>query len=101
MADLPVSNKDMHAALESYSFDRNDSAALPRSGFQPQSSELQTYLDRLFSPKQKDLVFKKLRQAPLTKTEREYYSGVVRKKLVAIANHEIFEIATKLTQKKR
>jgi len=97
---LRVSTKDMHAALKSYTFDRNDSAALPRGGFQPQSPELQTYLDRLFSPKQKDLVFKKLRQAPFTKTEREYYSRVVRKKLVAIANHEIFEIATKLTQKK-
>ena len=98
---LRVSTKDMHAALESYSFGRNDSEALTRSSFQPQSPELQTCLDRLFSPKQKDLVFKKLRQAPFTKTEREYYSRVVRKKLIAIANHEIFEIATKLTQKKR
>jgi len=97
---LRVSTKDMHAALKRYAFDQNDTSQLPRSGFQPQSPELQTDLDRLFSPKQKELVFKKLRQEPFTKTEREYYSRVVRKKLAAIANHEIFDIATTLTQKK-
>ena len=59
---LRVSTKDMHDALKKYAFDQNDTASLPRSGFQPQSPELQTNLDRLFSPKQKDLVFKKLRQ---------------------------------------
>ena len=67
---------------------------------QTQSPEIQTYLDRLFSPKQKDLVFKKLGQEPFAKTEREYYSRVVRKKHVAIAHREINEIATTLTQKK-
>ena len=38
-------------------------------------------LDLLFSEKQKELVFKKLRGQHLTKTEREYYSRVVKKKL--------------------
>jgi hypothetical protein len=61
---------------------------------------LQTHLDRLFSPKQKDLVFKKLNREPFTKTEREYYSRVVKKKLEAIADSELNYIAGKLTKKK-
>ena len=63
------------------------------------SAELDTCLDRLFSPKQKDLVFKKLNGELFTKTEREYYSRVVRKKLQAIADSEVGYIASKLTQK--
>jgi hypothetical protein len=63
------------------------------------SAELQAHLERLFSPKQKDLVFKKLNRLPFTKTEREYYSRVVRKKLVSIANSEVSYVANKLTQK--
>ncbi len=62
-------------------------------------SNLQTHLDRLFSPKQKDLVFKKLKREPFTKTEREYYSRVVKKKLEAIADSELNEIADRLTKK--
>jgi hypothetical protein len=64
-----------------------------------QSVDLQAHLKRLFSPKQKDLVFKKLNELPFTKTEREYYSRVVRKKLVSIVNPEVSYIARKLTQK--
>ena len=63
------------------------------------SAELQVHLDLLFSPKQKDLVFKKLNRQPFTKTEREYYSRVVRKKLTAIADSQVSYIAEKLTQK--
>jgi hypothetical protein len=63
------------------------------------SSELNACLDRLFSPRQKDLVFKKLSGQSFTKTEREYYSRVVRKKLKAIANSQVGYIAIKLTQK--
>ena len=63
------------------------------------SVDLQAHLERLFSPKQKDLVFKKLNNMPFSKTEREYYSRVVRKKLVSIANTEVNYIARKLTQK--
>ena len=63
------------------------------------SVDLQTHLGRLFSPKQKDLVFKKLNGESFTKTEREYYSRVVRKKLKAIADSEVGYIARKLTQK--
>ncbi len=63
------------------------------------SVDLRAHLERLFSPKQKDLVFKKLNNMPFTKTEREYYSRVVRKKLVSIVNSEVSYVAKKLTQK--
>jgi hypothetical protein len=63
------------------------------------SAELDTSLDRLFSPKQKDLIYKRLNSEGFTKTEREYYSRVVRKKLLAIANAQVNLIANKLTQK--
>jgi len=81
--------------------------ALKRSGPETEPSRavlnrsagLQTYLRRLFSPKQRDLVFKKLNGESFTKTEREYYSRVVRKKLEAIADSEVGYVAARLTQK--
>jgi hypothetical protein len=60
------------------------------------SDHLPTRLDLLFSEKQKELVFKKLRGQHLTKTEREYYSRVVKKKLSAMADGEIQELAALL-----
>jgi hypothetical protein len=62
------------------------------------SAHVDAQLDRLFSEKQKELVFKKLKKQHLTKTEREYYSRVVKKKLAAIAAPEIQELASALTQ---
>jgi hypothetical protein len=53
----------------------------------------------LFSPKQKELVFKKYNEEPLTKTEQEYYSRVVKKKIMALANSELRRIATALAKK--
>jgi hypothetical protein len=61
-----------------------------------QSGSLDAYLDRLFSPKQKELVFKKRDGKAFTKTEREYYSRIVRKKLEAIASEELSYLAKKL-----
>ena len=71
-----------------------------RKSVMPQrSAELDASLDRLFSPKQKDLVYKRLNSEAFTKTEREYYSRVVRKKLLAIANAQVNGIAIRLTRK--
>jgi len=66
-----------------------------KPGLNPDS--LDVHLDRLFSPKQKELVLKKRDGRTFTKTEREYYSRVVRKKLAAIANEELVELARNLT----
>ena len=63
------------------------------------SKQVHIYLDRLFSPRQKDLIFQKLRGETFTKTEREYYSRVVRKKLEALSNREVRQIAETLIRK--
>jgi hypothetical protein len=57
---------------------------------------LEYALSQIFSPKQKELFKKKLEGFPLTKTEQEYYSRVVKKKVVALANSELHSLSKKL-----
>ena len=64
---------------------------------QRRSFQLNYYLSTLFSPKQKELVFKKLHGEPLNKTEKEYFSRTVKKKLEALNNNEVRKVATALT----
>jgi len=59
---------------------------------------LEYALSRVFSPKQKELFKKKLEGLPLTKTEREYYSRTVKKKVVALANSELHSLSKKLLE---
>ena len=59
---------------------------------------LEYALSQLFSPKQKELVKKKLDGSVLTKTEQEYYSRTVKKKVVALANSELHSLARKLLE---
>ena len=55
-------------------------------------------LSQVFSPKQKDLFKKKLEGKPFTKTEQEYYSRTVKKKVVALGNSELHALARKLLE---
>ncbi len=57
---------------------------------------LEYSLSQLFSPKQKELFIKKLHGEPLNKTEREYYSRTVKKKVSALANSDLHHLAQKL-----
>ncbi|MCU0600197.1 MAG: hypothetical protein MUE70_13195 [Desulfobacterales bacterium] len=57
---------------------------------------LEYALSQLFSPKQKELFKKKLSGELFTKTEREYYSRRVKKKVSALANPELHRFAQKL-----
>ena len=50
-------------------------------------------LSQVFSPKQKELFFKKLKGEKLSKTKREYYSRAVKKKVMALANPELHRLA--------
>lgn len=56
------------------------------------------YLSLLLSPRQKDLLQKKLRGESMTKTEREYFSRVVKKKLMALADPDLHRLAQKALQ---
>jgi len=55
-------------------------------------------LSQVFSPKQKELFLKKLKREKLTKTEREYFSRVVKKKVSALANPELHRLAQRLLE---
>lgn len=94
-----VSINDLQKTLETYT--RSQSKSLASRTKKPASKvdSLVVYLDRIFSPKQKELVFKKRDGLTLTKTEREYYSRIVRKKLEAIASEDVVELARKLVYK--
>lgn len=55
--------------------------------------KLEYALAQVFSPKQKELFLKKLKREKLTKTEKEYFSRVVKKKVLALANPELHRLA--------
>ncbi len=59
---------------------------------------LEYALSQIFSPKQKELFKKKLEGLPLTKTEKEYYSRTVKKKVVALANEDLHAFSRKLLE---
>jgi hypothetical protein len=60
---------------------------------QRRSFQLNYYLSTLFAPKQKNLVLKKYHGEPLNKTEQEYFSRKVKKKLEAMTNKEVTKVA--------
>lgn len=96
-----VAVADLRAALTQFAGSVNQPSMAPERPSAADhrrawSAHLPILLDLLFSEKQKELVFKKLRGQHLTKTEREYYSRVVKKKLVAIADGEMQELAALL-----
>lgn len=55
-------------------------------------------LSQVFSPKQKELFYKKLKREKLTKTEKEYFSRVVKKKVLALANSELHRLSQRLLE---
>lgn len=63
-----------------------------------QEYSLEYALSQVFSPKQKELFKKKLDGALLTKTEQEYYSRTVKKKVVALANSDLHSLSRKLLE---
>jgi len=71
-------------------------ASPPPSGTDEITPAVSRLLGRLFSPKQKELVLKKLDGRPMTKTEREYYSRAAKKKLEAISDQAVQRIAERL-----
>ena len=66
---------------------------------QRRSFQLNYYLSALFAPKQKELVLKKYHGESLNKTEQEYFSRKVKKKLEAMTNKEVMKVAAALTKK--
>jgi hypothetical protein len=57
---------------------------------------LEFAMSQVFSPKQKELFLKKLKGAVLTKTEKEYFSRAVKKKILALANADLHRLSRRL-----
>ena len=91
-----ISIKDLQNTLKAYTGSQIKPPAIQAKKSPLNADSLDVYLDRLFSPKQKELVLKKRDGKAFTKTEREYYSRIVRKKLNAIASEKLVELARKL-----
>ena len=58
--------------------------------------EFEYAMSQIFSKKQKELFLKKLKGKKLTKTEREYYSRVVKKKVIALSNSDLHKLSVRL-----
>jgi len=96
-----VSTERLRNALRRYAIDleRSESVRERNSRKQFRSFQLDLHLSTLFPPKQKELILKKLKGDSLSKTEQEYYSRVVKKKLESVVNSELRKIALALTKK--
>ena len=94
-----ISINDLQETLEMYISSQPKAPASLGKKSPSKADSLDVYLDRIFSPKQKELVFKKRDGISFTKTEREYYSRTVRKKLEAIASENLVELARNLVYK--
>jgi len=57
---------------------------------------LEHSLSQIFKPRQKEILKKKLEGLPLTKTEAEYYSRSIKKKVVALANEDLHSLAKRI-----
>lgn len=61
-------------------------------------ASLEYSLSQIFTIKQKELILKKLKGEKLTKTEKEYFSRVIKKKLSAVANPDLYRLAQRVLQ---
>ena len=57
---------------------------------------LEYAMSQIFSPKQKELFLKRLRGDVFTKTEKEYFSRAVKKKVLALANTDLHRLSRRL-----
>ena len=65
----------------------------PGKEFEAQKNalEYELLLSELFTPRQKELLQKRLAGKKMTKTEREYYYRVVKKRLAALADPRLHQ----------
>ena len=98
---ISLSTERLRNSVRRYAIDlpTGTSARKKAQNRQLRSFQLNLHLSTLFPPKQKELVLKKLKGEEMTKTEQEYYSRVVKKKLEALADADLRKIAVTLTKK--
>lgn len=99
--DLSVGSRVMQAERLKATFNnyfRKESANLQGLLSEKDEMSLEYAMSQVFSPKQKELFFKKLKGEVLTKTEKEYYSRAVKKKVLALANADLHRLSRKLLE---
>ena len=87
VGDLKFNSTRLKNMFESYFTEQALEKEKERVKFEEFS--LEYALSQVFSPKQKELFLKKQRGEKLTKTEREYFSRTVKRKLFALANENL------------
>lgn len=86
-----------HTFLRYYLHGREEKHAENKSKLREEFRQ-EFFLSLFFAPKQRDLLRKKLHGESLNKTEREYFSRVVKKKLMAIVDPDLQRMALKVLQ---
>lgn len=80
------------------SYFRKETGGLHDLLFEKDDMGLEYAMSQVFSPKQKELFLKKLKGEMLTKTEKEYFSRAVKKKVLALANADLHRLSRKLLE---
>lgn len=91
--DYQLSSGRIKRIFSNY-FQKEEAKTMELVGKQEELS-LEFALAQIFSPKQRDLLKKKLRGEKMSKTEKEYFSRVVKKKIIALSNSELHKVARK------
>jgi len=67
---------------------------------QKEELSLEYALSQIFSPRQKEILLKKLNGEILSKTEKEYFSRTIRKRVAVLANEKLHQLAKNLNNKR-
>lgn len=78
-------------------FFRKSAAPVKSAAKTGEKLDLELAVSRIFTLRQKELFLKKLRRKKMTKTEKEYFSRVVKKKAQALANEELHLLARQIS----
>ncbi len=90
---LRLSTERLKNSFKNYVLLRTEDKGLQE---QKEALELELLFSELFTLRQKELLAKRLAGKPFTKTEREYYYRVVKKRLRALADERVHQTARKL-----
>ena len=99
--NFELENKEFNVVRLKTLFDnymQEESLKVQKTQAKHDEFSLEYSLSQFFSPKQKELFKKKLNGEPLNKTEREYFSRAVKKKVFALTNPELHHLARKLLE---
>ena len=94
--DYKLNSERLLNIFKSYYKDKN--IEFPKEETKHQDLSLEYALSQIFSPKQKSLFFKRLRGEKMSKTEKEYYSRAVKKRIISLANFELHRLAKQILE---